>query len=372
MYAISMPIVRKVMLGVAGATLVFFLFMTAVDVGIVRVVGSPAPIKRILADSGIYNSIVPSSLDQAKQISGSQNQIPLNDPIVRSAAETTFSGQFLQATTDRVIDSIYRWLDGQTPVPDFKVDLSAKKVEFADRVAKAVDQRAAGLPRCSTAPTSGSFDPFNTTCLPPGVTAAQAAVAIRSDILNGAGFLDEPVITADSVKSADSNRSVFADQLKQTPDTYRKLKTTPLIFGLITLLSLLAFILLSNSRRRGFKHLGFVLIGIGIFVMFFGLAVNSAVNNKVLPQISLTNGVLQADLRKLVHDAAQRVNNTFLAIGGGYAALGALAVGGFYLMERRRPVLEAAGDGAIAAPTDEAEKPKPKSKPSANKKIKAE
>lgn len=322
-------------MGIAGAALVFFLFATAIDIGVLKVVGSPEPIKKILSDSGIYNSVVSSSLDQAKQINGSTNEISLTDPIVRSTAESTFSPQFLQTTTNSVIDSVYKWLNGQTTVPDFKIDLSAQKAVFAEKVAQGAEQRAAGLPRCTTLPDLNNYDALNATCLPPRLTPAQAAATIRNDVFSGEGFLNNPVIDASSVKSANSDQSIFVDQLKSAPSDYRKIKATPFVFGLISLLSLLAVIFLSSSWQRGLRHAGFVLLVIGIFLVLFSLSVNSVVNKKLVPKINMTNAVLQTDVRKLVHESAQNVDNTFLLFGIGYAILGSLCVGGYYLMSKR-------------------------------------
>ncbi|HSX17859.1 MAG TPA: hypothetical protein VLE51_00690 [Candidatus Saccharimonadales bacterium] len=376
---------RKVALGIAGTALVFFLFATAIDVGVIRIVGSPDPIKKILSDSGIYNSVVPSSLDNAKQISGSSQDVPLTDPIARSAAESTFSPQFIKTSTDSVVDSIYRWLNGKSALPDFKIDLTPKKSEFINKVAVGVQQKAASLSRCTTLPSTTSFDVFNASCLPPGVTPAQAAETVRSDLSNGQGFLDSPVITADSVKTTEicptglegcpspPVHNNFFSKNNNLPQYFQRLKVTPLIFVLITILLLLGIIFLSNSRLKGIRHVGFVLIGTGIFVILFALAVNAAVNNKVLPKISLTNTVLQDDVRKLVHDTVHRADNTFLALGSGYAILGALGVGGFYLRRHHQPSAETMEKDIHtddSTPQAEPKPPKPKSKRPAVKKIK--
>src|SRR5436189_6311220 len=190
-----MPLARKIGLAMAGTALVFFLFATAIDIGVVRTFGSPEPTKRVLKDSGIYNSIVSSSRDQAKEISGSSSEIPLGNQAVQDAAISIFDAQFLQTTSNNVIDSVYRWLDGRTPVHDFKSDLTAKKAEFADKVAAAAKDRAATLPRCPTAAT-GNIDAFNAACLPPGVTPEQVAATVHNDIMTGTGFLENPVLTA--------------------------------------------------------------------------------------------------------------------------------------------------------------------------------
>lgn len=366
MYSMLMLTARKVFLGIASAALIFFLYVLALDASVVRVAGSPTPIKNLLATSGIYKSIVPSSLDQAKNISSGDNQIPLTDPAVRAAAESTFNPQYLQSTSDNVIDSIYRWLDGKTPLPDFKVDLAAKKVEFANKVADAVEQRTAALPKCA-APVA-DFDPISGTCLPASITPQQAANQVKQEILTG-DFID-PAITANTVKSEGSNQSIFADQLKQAPKAYQKFKSSPFVLALLTILALAGVILLSNPWQRGLKHAGFLLLFVGIFLVLFGLAVNSATNNKVLSKINLTNKVLQTDVRKLVHDGVYKLDNTFVLFGIGYAILGALGVGGYYYMHRSNPAGKPAEAKVETTEQTKPETPQAKPKPAPRKKIK--
>ncbi len=365
-----MSVLRKVLLGFAGAALVFLLFITAVDFAVAKVVNSPEPLKKILNDSGVYNSVVPSMLNDAIQISGDSGKISLKDPAVQAAAESTFNGSYLHSTTDNVLDSVYRWLDGKTTLPDFKLDLTAKKIEFANKVATAVKERAAALPSCRINQVPAEFNALSANCLPPGISPSKAAATVRKDILEGKGFLDDPVITAKTLKSDGSSKSVFSDQLRQVPDAYRKFKSTPWILATLTLITALAVIFLSSSRLKGLKHAGFVMIGSGLFLVVLSLAVNKAVDNKVLPKISLTNNVLQEDVRKLTHDSVHAINGTYLLFGVVYIVLGGLAVGSYFYLNRQRSPAETSIQPAKSEIEPEAQAPSPaQPKPKTRKKI---
>jgi hypothetical protein len=78
------------------------------------------------------------------------------------------------------------------------------------------------------------------------------------------------------------------------------------------------------------------LLGVGIFVFLFGLAVDQTIDNKLLTQINLDNAVLQNNLRQLAADLSQRTTNSYLSIGGVYAALGAASMAAYYIARRRR------------------------------------
>ena len=367
-----MHFVRKVFLGLAGTALVFFLFVAAIDASLVRVLGSPGPIKHILSASGLYDSAVPSVLDETKTQTGTAADIPLNEAAIITAAKETFSPQFVQTNVEKLIDGTFDWLNGQSAEPDFRLDLSSAKTTFADKVAQIAKDRAASLPVCTTLPSGPQFDVFNATCVPRGITPEQAASEAKNTILNGKGFIDNPVITADSLKSEGSNKSIFDDQLKNAPAVYRDFKTSALVLGLLALLSLAAVVFLSQTRLKGLKHAGFILISSGVILILLGLAINTAIDNKVIPKISFTTKVLQNDVRQLTRDSVTRVDNGLLAFGGGYAVIGVLGVGGSYWAGRRQAAQPpaaagSAGDKMPRRPEPAVEPAKPKTKTAAKK-----
>lgn len=354
------------------------LFTLAIDAGIIRSAGSSAPIKKILADSKIYDSIVPSLLDQAKTTGGDQGGgVSLTNPSVKKIAENTFTPQFLQANTEKVLDSIYVWLDGKSSIPDFRIDLSSLKTTFANEAAKEAEAKAATLPACppGLSGNSDSFEVFSATCLPKGLTPTSVATNVRSGISSGQGFLENPVITADTIKGTNSNQSVFADQLKNVPKTYQNVKKTLAILAILSLLTTAAIVFLSSSRAKGLRRVGVILLIIGIFMLVFAWGLNYGVNQKALPKLSLDNKVLQDRLKTLAADIVQSIDKTYWTVGGVYAGLGALAIGGSMFIRRRggppaakqashlppEPVAHQAPQPETPAPA--APKPAPKKRP---------
>lgn len=330
-----MNILRKTLLVLLVSLLPLFLFALAIDAGIIKTAGSSAPIKKILADSGIYSSIVSGTLDQAKTSGGNQGDgVSLTDPAVKQIAENTFTPQFLQQNTEEVLDSVFVWLNGKTPLPDFQIDLSSLKSTFATEAGKAAQQRAAGLPACATAPAA-SFDAFSATCLPHGLTPAQVAAQVQNDIYSGQGLLKDPVITADDIRVSNSDQSIFADQLKNAPEAYQRVKATPVILGILSLLIAGTIIFLSSSRGKGLRRVGIVLLVIGVFLLIFAWGLNYGVNQKALPELDMDNKVLQEKVRTLVSDVTSSIDKTYWIVGGIYAGLGVLAIAGSMFISRR-------------------------------------
>lgn len=330
-----MQFVRKAALVVVVPLFSLVLFGLAADIGFVRVVTHPEKIKQILNDSGVYSSVVSGLLDQAKQVSSNNGDISLSNTLVRSAADQAITPTFLKQNTETFIDSVYRWLDGKSASPDFLIDLTSVKTQFADNVASNLQPQLAALPVCPAGTNVQSFDAFNATCLPRGVTAAQAVANVKSDILNGKGFLDNPTITAKDLKSSDSNQSVFNDNLKDAPKAYQRAKSSPVILALLALLIAAAIIFLSPTRRSGFRRVGITLLSMGVFMVIFAWGLNQA-TNKALPKLKLNNVVLQEKVKVLARDVVQEVDNTYYIVGAAYAVIGAGSLAGAMFLFKGR------------------------------------
>jgi uncharacterized protein YjeT (DUF2065 family) len=337
-----MDILKKVGLGILSPLFIFLLFATAFDIGFVHTASHPGTVKRLVAESGIYDSVVPSVLQQTKSIQTSVGTISASDPLIQKAAESAITPQYVKQNTETAIDSVYSWLDGKIAEPNFKIDLSAAKTSFADNVANSVQQRLAALPACTSAQNiamaqSGQFDAVNAACLPRGVTPAAAAAQVKDSITGGDNFLENTDLSAASIKNDGSNQSVFADQLKQAPKQYQRAKKTPIILSLLTILSGIGIVFLSKTWQKGLRHVGISLLVIGLLMLVFSWAFNRTMSTKVVPKIKVDNAILQKDIRSLVTDLTQQIDKNYWYFGGLYTVLGVVSIGGAEFYSRRGP-----------------------------------
>ena len=327
-----MDTVKKLALGILSPLFIVLLFAWAFDVGFVRTATHPGTVKRLVSESGIYDSVIPSVLQQTKSIQTDVGTISASDPAIQKAANQAITPQFIKQNTEASIDNVYKWLDGDIAHPDFKIDLSGAKTSFADNVASAVTQRLGTLPACTTAQSvaltaGGQFDAINAPCLPRGVTAADAAAQVRNSLTSGKDFLDNTNISAANIKNAGSNQSVFDGQLKNAPKQYQRAKKTPLILGILTILTGTGIVFLSSSWQKGLRHVGINLVVIGVLMLVFSYGLNRAVSTKVVPKIKIDNAILQTDIRNLATDLTQQIDKNYWFFGGLYTVSGAGAIG---------------------------------------------
>lgn len=334
-----MPLTRKLPLIVAGVLLPILLFAVAIDVGVLKVFGSADGVKSVLTNSGIYNSVVSNGLDQTQRVTTpSGGEVSLTDPQIKQAAQSVFTPSFIQQNTNKVIDGIYDWLDGKTAQPDFKVDISSQKNSLAAKIGQVAKRRASYLPGCNLGFLPASTDPFKINCLPQGVTAAEVGNSAQNAVLSGQGFLDNTVITANSLKSSNTNQPVFSNQLKDLPTQYRRAKKTPVILIILALVDIAAIIFLARTKRWGIRHVGVTLVTVGVLLFVLAWALNRAAVHLRASEIKVNNLILQNSIKSLSSYVAHRVTGTYLLFGAIYLVLGAAAIGGVLLLNKKRPI----------------------------------
>lgn len=346
-----MNIAKKLALGVLSPLFIFLLFATAFDIGFVGTATHPTTVKRLISESGLYSSLIPSVLQQTESINTSVGTISATDPAIQKAATSAISPQFVKQNTETAIDSVYKWLDGSIAQPDFKIDLSGAKTSFAENAAAAVQQKLSGLPVCTTAQTAvlsqnGQFDAINAACLPRGITPQSAAAQVKDSIAGGKGFLENPTLSASDIKNSGSNQSVFSDQLKQAPKQYQRAKKTPLILSILTVLTGVGIVFLSSSWQKGLRHVGINLVVIGLLMLAFSYALNRAVSTKVVPQIKVNNAILQQDIRNLATDLSQQVDRNYWIFGGLYTVFGVGGIAAAEIFRRRQPSSHTVADNS--------------------------
>lgn len=334
-----MLIVKKIGLAILSPLFIFLLFATAFDIGFVRIAAHPENVKKLVAESGIYDSVVPNVLRQTGSISTSYGNIPVSDPAVQKAINASLPPGYIQQNTELAIDNIYQWLDGKIAQPNFKIDFTGAKTLFANNIADALQKRLNALPQCSLAQSrtilaAGNFDAYNATCLPAGASPAAIAEQAKAGIVSQQDFLKDTVVNASSVKGSNGQPLFAQPRVKDIPKQYQRLKKTPLILSALAILSGVGIVLLSSNWRKGLRHIGINLLVVGTIMLVFSWILNRTVDGSSVQKIQIGNAILQQDIRNLVVDVANQIDKNYWFFGGLYAALGLAALAAARFIKR--------------------------------------
>jgi hypothetical protein len=330
-------IFRKGVVHLLAVVLFVSLLGLAVSTGANRTF-TPDKLKGWLAQSGIYDQVVPAILKSAETKSttdGNQTSIPLTNEQIQKAAEQAFSSTLIQQSVNTFIDGNYAWLQGDTATPSFKIDLTKEKEEFAKSVGEQVQTRLASLPACSVAQLAAlqiPVDPLTITCRPTTLDPKAEGTRIAAEISNS-DFLDKPVLTADSLNqdSASSGKPYYS-KLSSAPKAYQRSKQAPLLTGVLIIVCALAIIAIAPSRRRGLRRVGLMLLDAGLVLVAFKFVADGLTNtvqHKLLAQT--LNGQLTQQYTAVIKDIETSLTHTYFMFGIVFVAIAAVILIALYV-----------------------------------------
>jgi hypothetical protein len=334
-----MNAVRRLLLVIVSPLFIILLLATAFDIGFVSTATHPSDVKQLLSDSGLYESMVPSLLQQQKVVNTSLGTFSTNDALVQQAVQQAVPASEVKRQINGAVDNIYAWLDGRIARPDFKISLSTTQTGFADSISNTVKQRLSKLPPCTTAESltlaaSGQIDIEKLDCLPPGTTADGLSGQVRKIIL-GTNFLSSINFSAADVKDS-SGRPLFQTAgTQKVPKQYQRFEKSPAVLVTLTVIFGAAIFFLSRGWRSGLRHLGIGLLAAGVILLLAAIVITDASATDIASKLKLDNQLLQQSVQNLISRIGIDVSRNYTWFGVGYLIAG-LIVGGLSFVSRKQ------------------------------------
>ena len=321
-----METLRKICIAICVPLLSLSLFLILVTIAFNAYFGTPEPLKKTLVASRVYDHIITSILDTAKNEAENQSggEISVDVPQIKAAAEQSFSPEFIQKSSETIIDGVFGWLDGKTNEPNFIVDVSSAKTSFIENVANAAITHIESLPVCTSGDQITNTDkPFDATCRPPNFDAN----ATKQQIVDQFSSEDSP-LAEDSITFADlqgKNEKPLTEKLASAPKAYQLSKKLPYILGLIAFLLSGAIFLLHNTKVKALRTLSKVFISTGVAVL-----VLAAISWFIAKQANFSGGkidqTLQQDLIRGFKTVSESFSRTIFIGGVVYTIIGILSL----------------------------------------------
>src|SRR4051794_17663335 len=119
---------RKFMVFMASSVLLFLLFATATT-SIVVLTVTPNHLKQWLKSSNVYETVVDTLIKQGQTAvdKSTESGSDSSSVYVQTAIKKAATPEFLQTSTEQLIDGTTPWLEGKSPQPTFAIDVSAVK-----------------------------------------------------------------------------------------------------------------------------------------------------------------------------------------------------------------------------------------------------
>jgi hypothetical protein len=310
---------------------------------------NPPTIKGIVRDNmaNLHSTIDSVTKGAPKEESG--EGVDLSDPAVSSIIKTTFTADFLQSTTDVIIDSVVSWLEGKTERPQFSIDLGPKKTEFINNISVYVRDRYTTLPVCTTMPQEA--DLLASDCQVPGISADQAAAQVVQELSTSEEFLPDTTLTQDDIQ-AFSN----AKDLQTLRQAYQFTKNLFWLSLGSAVIGGLGVLLLSDTKRLGLKRIAKMLLASGLMILVstaLGIIVARTLVDKIPGSNEVERELIKNFFAPLVKDVQNILGRTFFICAGLYLLLAAALF--VYLWRTKEPKDTAA---LLAETKKESGKPK--------------
>lgn len=342
-YNIGMNWVRKAFVGFLAVVLFFALLGSAYAYSLHSKLSNPANVEKLLAESKIYDHAVSAALSQAQDDSsknGGEISVSLKSSVAQQAAQAAFPASLVQSSSNTFIDSNYKWLAGKTAKPDFSIDLTKAKQEFATSVGNYVIDHLKGLSVCTPeqlAQLQIPVDPLSVTCRPESLDPKTEGDRVANEVANSS-FLSKPVVTADTLgQDQDSGKPPYYQKLSGLPRAYQLGNKLPLILGAVAIISALGIIFIHPTRRKGLRRTGVVLAVSGVVLIVSKLLADKAVNeisDRVLS--GSTKDQLHQPLVNFLQNVESQVTQSNMIFGIIFVVLGVAVIAYLLLSGRER------------------------------------
>ena len=289
---------KRILRYLSTFTFRFVLFFTISVIAFAILYTDSSYVKTVFDRNEVYDRVVDAVLETNKDQSiTADGSLTLNDEEIQEIIRAAFPAEELKASTELVINSTYEWLEQDADRYTFTIDLTENQLRLADGISAYAIQTLAEKPVCEAPPVT--IDPFSSPCRPPNLDLALEQEFLRQQILQDGIFIEDPIITEQTVFAGESTEPVGVTY-SYIPSYFSLAQALP-AYIIILLIALGLFsVFIHNNRKLGAKKIGKIMISVGIslvvFTVFFSF---------ILPTFTGTVPVLQSSgegLDNLVND----------------------------------------------------------------------
>lgn len=323
-YNKRMNFLKKVLYQLTGALFKLLLVLVPIIFAVSVVFGSPKHVETALKESRVYDQIVGVIIDNSKtETTDATTKDVLAQPEIQATAEKAFNPTVLQGASESFIQGIYGWLQGKTTEPQFTIDLTAPKATLIQGVTDYAKKRADSLPVCTLQQLrllNPNMDLLSLPCRPPGTNTQQVADQFSKQFQDGADFLDNPVITNDTLTKNNNGESI-GDKLSSLPKAYKATQTGKWVLFALTMFLGALLVFGRRNKQAGAKHVAWAMIGVATFLIIseilYWFMFDKA--NQTKPGDTATQTMIIDGSKVLIHD----FNQVLLWFTAAYVVIGA-------------------------------------------------
>ncbi|MBN2015249.1 hypothetical protein JW766_00240 [Candidatus Dojkabacteria bacterium] len=336
-------------LAVILASILFSVITVGITViSVTKVLTDSQNIKDWLSRGGVYDKLASVWVEIAKSEAGEELSEHVNldeeTELVESINEV-FPPEWLKMNAEKIIDSVYVWLEGETEYPEFEIDLSDRSGIMIDIVTSSILDQIKALPECSqeeiVSMEGQDINPLELECLPPDYNLDEIDERMAEEFEKQEFFQTDVISSKEFFKKEDKDSNGF-DKLNQLiKANYPIIKKLYIYIPLIILVfSLILFILVPKLSSK-LMFIGIIWVLSGSSLLFGSLWGKAKIDGLYQEQMGKISGEYVEELIDLFRRPVELASASFRGEVRQYAmilvVLGfILALGGFILKFSKR------------------------------------
>lgn len=312
-----MSVTRKVFVSVLGVFFIGCLLVATLNLLAEQTLLNNKFVKQTLRDSGIYSSaadkiVTPELTRQLTSFEPTQTLI--TPAMIQVAAEKSFSPQFIQANTEKIVDVTEAWLNSTRADIQFEIPIKDQTAVFYSELEAQLTTKVKALPDCKKY-SDGETALLQSQCLPIILSVNQAVTGVMDQVKTHSPYSD--TLTEATMPAIGQQQGAA-----HLPDYIGYLWLANLLA--LGIGSLLLIILIWSGRWFG-------TIVVGVSAIIVAIAILVVVTRVPMLTQSL-NGMISSDaaMQNLVRTATSSIARysqvMALVIGGGGVIVSALGV----------------------------------------------
>lgn len=258
--------IKKILLWLSTSVLTLSILGFVFTFGFARLL-QPKTTEGWIEKSGTYQKLPDALLTRAQtlQQTRGENVVDYSNPIVKDAAKTALSPNFIEQSSKEINDATFNWLQGESGSPEFSINLQPAKQIFVDTLAASLKSRYEALDSCGPAQIPNSTDPFTIDCRPNIDISISSIIATESSkLMQSTDFLANAELTTQNILPTEAGTKANPYTYSGMPTAYQALQTAPYALLALALLSGISVLFLASTKKSGVRKIGwrFVLAGI--------------------------------------------------------------------------------------------------------------
>jgi hypothetical protein len=284
--------IKKGIVGLLSLVLLISLLGLAFSTSLNMAFSQPKHLTNWVEQSNFYGTLTNLAVNDASKAVGSSSDVSNLQGAIRQSFVTTYPKSQFDQDISSFINSNYAWLKGKTSTPNFSINISQIKSNFASKIGAYYIASLSTLPACSITEDAAlqNANPLTLTCRPPVVSTGTIKSQIVSKIDSSSIVVSKPVLDANNVLQRKNGEPYYTKV--NASMVYKHLMGAPVVFAVLALVCIVCIFFGSIRKTRALRKISGTFLISGLVLLVLKLLSDTA-SSRITHQVSKNSTLSQ-------------------------------------------------------------------------------